>query len=253
MVVDTSIFDEIAEVEQVQQEIIKGLTEDEDEAPTPAPAPATAVPTLAPAAQTAVPKFGGKSPRQPTAASTPASAPAPSLAPERSEELDYLREQIVKYYEMKTLKDAAIVYNIETSTRGSNKRKLAGQDELFQRAGATGQIYAQFGGKIIKSRNLAQRINTEDEKTRILKYFPDIEKFNMGMNKIGYPLQVEKNGRGKKTKKPSVPEAWTIKEDGTDKLSDTFVRLRRYGPDLDSHLFTKVRTESTSTRTRSTS
>jgi len=213
------------------------------------------VPTPAPAAPTAAPRHGGKSPRivQPTAAPTPASAPAPSLAPERSEELDYLREQIVKYYEMKTLKDAAIVYNIETSTRGSNKRKLAGQDELFQRAGATGQIYAQFGGKIIKSRNLAQRINTEDEKTRILKYFPDIEKFNMGMNKIGYPLQVEKNGRGKKTKKPSVPEAWTIKEDGTDKLSDTFVRLRRYGPDLDSHLFTKVRTESTSTRTRSTS
>jgi len=39
-----------------------------------------------------------------------------------------------------------------------------------------------------------------------------------------------------------VPEAWTYKEDGTEKLSDEFVRLRRYGSDLDLLLFTKERT-----------
>ena len=85
-------------------------------------------------------------------------APAPELSEELSEELpqealDFLRSYSSKYYEEKTLKDAAIDYNIETSARGSNKRKLAGQDELFQRAGATGEIYAQAGGMIIKLRN----------------------------------------------------------------------------------------------------
>ena len=94
--------------------------------------------------------------------------------------------------------------------------------QLQKLACEKGELYALFGGTHTKGKSVTP-INTEEERSRLLEYFPTIEDFNKYMQFNSYHLHL-------KTKiKVPVPEGWMKNNDGSKKKTGDYPRFRRYG------------------------
>ena len=95
--------------------------------------------------------------------------------------------------------------------------------KLKKKACERGELYALFGGyRSVKGQSVTP-INTEEERSRLLEYFPTLEVFDNMMGMISRPLHPNT-----KIKTP-VPDGWMNKNDGSEKTTSDYPRFRRYG------------------------
>ena len=88
-------------------------------------------------------------------------------------------------------------------------------------------MYALFGGTHTKGKSVTP-INTEEERSLFLEYFPTIEDFNKYMQFNDYHLHINKIKASNDKKRNLVPDGWMKNKDKKRKSCD-YPNFRRYG------------------------
>ena len=136
------------------------------------------------------------------------------------EKRQFLNEQIKKYCVLMSFREAEIYYRLPTQKWIDDNAK-----HLQKKACERGELYALFGGTHTRKGKSVTPINTEQERSLFLEYFPTIEDFNKYMKFNDYHLH------SNKIKKP-VPDGWMkkkVKSKTVDRKSSEYPKFRRYG------------------------